>query len=96
MPRIVADFAALAAFEEAAKKAEQELIEILADLDRDLAPMEAQWSGAARTAYAVVRADWFTGAAQIHEAIGALHRYIATARGNYQRALATNVGIWRR
>ena len=95
MPLIHAEFDALSAFEELAKQTEQRFRQTLADLDRDLSPMQSQWSGAARDAYAVVRADWFAAASEIHAAIADLHRHVATARTNYQRAVATNVSIWR-
>ena len=96
MPLIHAEFADLSAFEDLAKQTEQRFRQTLADLEprpepdggpvvRGRAGTPMQWCGP----------DWFAAATEIHAAIAGLHRHLATARANYQRAVAANVSIWK-
>jgi WXG100 family type VII secretion target len=70
------------------------LDEQLADVERRVARLHHEWSGAAADEHAQAHAAWLAGAREMHAAVVTLRRIAAAAQRNYGEAIAANRRMW--
>jgi WXG100 family type VII secretion target len=84
LEQVIADLQAITrALEEAARDA--------ADA---VARLQGTWSGVGADAHQIAHARWAADAEEMQDAVVLMHQALATAHGNYQRALGSNHGMW--
>lgn len=67
---------------------------LLAEIDGVVKNLHVSWDGEAAAAHAQAHQKWAHGAAQMDQALEALHRSGAGAHHNYTGAADTNRGMW--
>ncbi len=76
------------------RQVRDELGRVRAELDAQVAGLHVTWTGGAAAAQALAHHRWSRGAAEVQEALAALHAVAATAHENYASAVATNRRMW--
>ncbi len=94
MTALVVDFAALRAAISHMEEFGREVTECLDDIDQTMAALRASWHGDGSDAQAQAQQQWETGAEQMKEALGALHKVADTAHKNYSDAVSKNGQMW--
>ena len=67
---------------------------LLAEIDNVVKNLHVRWDGAGAAAHAQAHQKWAHGAAQMDQALRALHQSGTGAHHNYNQAAATNRGMW--
>lgn len=80
---IAVNFGPLLAGAEAATAGARQLDGKLAQLDADLQPLVANWTGDAAAAYQVHQRTWRQGAAEIHQLLASIGGGLHGAHGNF-------------
>ncbi|HKB31397.1 MAG TPA: WXG100 family type VII secretion target [Streptosporangiaceae bacterium] len=93
--RIAGDFGDFAAAEESFKQILDVLDETVRELDRELRSSLAQWTGAAAEAYWTAHGRWQDAASDMAGELSRLRTVVVVSRGNFARALAANLRMWR-
>ena len=68
----------------------------LADLDQLVSELHLSWSGEAATAHRQAHELWVTGAQEMHEGLGDMHKAATSAHDNYHSAATSNAQMWSR
>jgi 6 kDa early secretory antigenic target len=68
--------------------------EVLGQLESDLAPMIATWSGEARDLYLAKKASWDRAAADLTELLGAIATITENAHGSYVSTVNELAALW--
>ncbi|HEY0218076.1 MAG TPA: WXG100 family type VII secretion target [Cellulomonas sp.] len=66
----------------------------LAELERSLQPLRANWSGEASTAYEAARAKWEAALTDMKALLADIGRSVATSGEDYQSTERTNAARW--
>ena len=94
MSRLRVDLAELDRLVERMCLVQQQLGHLRAELDARVAQLHLTWTGEAAAAQVLAHERWAAGAAEVQEALAALHAIAATAHGNYSSAVAANRRMW--
>ena len=87
---IAVNFGSLMAGAEAATAGARQMDGKLAQLDADLQPLVANWTGDAAAAYQVHQRTWRQGAAEIHQLLNSIGGGLHTAHGNFPPGVTRN------
>ena len=94
MSRLRVDLAQLDELVVHMRRVQDELARLRADLDAQVGALHTTWTGGAADAQALAHRRWSKGAAEVQEALAALHAIAATAHENYASAAAANRRMW--
>jgi early secretory antigenic target protein ESAT-6 len=66
----------------------------LDQLDSELAPLRADWTGSASEAYQSAKAQWSAAMLDIHALLAQVPGMVNQSNADYQSAESTNTGRW--
>ncbi len=66
----------------------------LDQLDRKLAPLRSDWTGAASEAYQVAKAEWTRAITEMQALLAQVGTAVSTSNSEYQAAERANQGRW--
>jgi WXG100 family type VII secretion target len=66
----------------------------LDQLDRELAPLRSDWTGAASEAYQVAKAEWTRAITEMQALLAQVGTAVSTSNSEYQAAERANQGRW--
>lgn len=66
----------------------------LAQLDHDLAPLRADWTGAASSAYHGARAEWTAALDQVRTLLVQIGAAVAASNADYHSGERLNISRW--
>lgn len=71
-----------------------QLADLIAEVARDVAALQATWSGRAAAAQVSAQADWEAGFRAMQDGLAAMRAAGATAHRSYADAAGTNLRMW--
>jgi WXG100 family type VII secretion target len=94
MSRLRIDLERLDRLVEQMRHVQEELRSAHHDVETRVRQAHLTWSGPAAAAQAAAERRWALGAAEVQEALAALHSIAATAHANYAAAAHANRRMW--
>jgi len=94
MPEIKVTFESLAAGQQGITKTYSALVGTLEDLETELNPMVATWTGAAQQAYHERKTQWDTAAANLSQVLNNIAQAVGHAHENYTAAELSARNAW--
>ena len=91
---LVVNFAALQQAAADIQSAQSTLVEQLAQLERDAAPLVSSWDGAAREAYDARQASWRTAADDLARLLGQIRIAVEESAADYQSTEQRNARLF--
>ena len=73
---------------------EDDLDEVVVDLRWRVARLHEIWAGTAAAAHLSAHGHWEASYREMHEALAAMRRAVATAAANYSAAASANAAMW--
>ena len=73
---------------------ERDLDEVVVDLRWRVARLHEIWTGTAAGAHLSAHGHWEAAYREMHEALAAMRRAVATAADNYSAAASANASMW--
>ena len=73
---------------------EDDLDEVVVDLRWRVARLHEIWAGTAAAAHLSAHGHWEASYREMHEALAAMRRAVATAAANYSAAASANASMW--
>ena len=73
---------------------EADLDEVVVDLRWRVARLHEMWAGTAAAAHLTAHGRWEASYREMHEALVAMRKAVATAAANYSAAASANASMW--
>jgi early secretory antigenic target protein ESAT-6 len=94
MPEISVNFESLSSGQDSIKGVYTQLTSTLDQLESDLAPMVASWSGSAQESYLQCKKQWEEAAAGLATVLNQIGQSVGTANDNYMAAERAAKNNW--